>query len=417
MVQKMDIGALLKLPALSGKKPKPIGVDIPLLLAVIALCVFGLLMLYSASWDFSNYVYDNPSYMFNKQVVWMGLGTVIAFVLARLDYHLWRKYATILMGLTLILLVAVLINNESRLGAVRTFFGGSVQPSELAKLTTIIYLSVWLYSKRDNLHDIQLGLIPLGIILGIVGGLVLIQPDLSATVTLFMLGGLLFFLAGGELRQIVLFLILAVVAGWVVVQFSDTGQQRIHGYIAALKDPLEAHVQVRLSLRAIILGKFFGVGLGNSTTKLGVLPVPPTDSIFAVVVEELGLLGAIGLIALYGILIWRGIKIAKNAPDSLGSVMAAGCTFWIAMEAFINMGVMVGLFPIAGNALPFISAGGSSLLSTLAAIGILFSISRKSGAPAPDTKERRSFGATVDLRRRNGRRSVPRTGRSAGHQR
>ena len=413
----MDIGALLKLTGASAKKTKPIAVDIPLLLAVIMLCVFGLLMLYSASWDFSNFVYKKPSYMFNKQVLVMGIGTVVAFILARLDYHIWRKYAIYLMGITLILLVAVLINNESRLGAVRTLFGGSIQPSELAKITTIIYLSVWLYSKRENLHDIQLGLFPLGIILGIVGGLILIQPDLSATITLFMLGGLLFFLAGGELRQIVLFLILAVVVGWVVVQISDTGRQRITDYIAALKDPLEAHVQVRLSLRAIILGKFFGVGLGNSTTKLGVLPVPPTDSIFAVVVEELGLLGAIGLVTLYGILIWRGMKIAGKAPDSLGSVMAAGCTSWIAMEAFINMGVMVGLFPIAGNALPFISAGGSSLLSTLAAIGILFSISRKSGAPAPVTEERRQFGATVDLRRRNGRGSVPRTRRATRHQR
>jgi len=413
----MDIGALLNRSTLSSKKPKPVAVDIPLLLTVIALCVFGLLMLYSASWDFSNYVYKNPSYMFNKQVVWMILGGLFAFILSRLDYHIWRKYAPPLMGITLVLLVAVLINSEIRLGAVRTFFGGSVQPSELAKLATIIYLSVWLYSKRENLHDIQLGLIPLGIILGIVGGLVLIQPDLSATVTLFFLGGLLFFLAGGELRQIILFLVLAVAAGWVVVQFSETGQERIGSYILALKNPLEAHFQVRLSLRAIILGKFFGVGLGNSSTKLGSLPVPPTDSIFAVVVEELGLLGAIGLTALYVVLLWRGIKIAKQAPDSLGAVMAAGCTFWIAIEAFINMGVMVSLFPIAGNALPFISAGGSNLISSLAAIGILFSISRQSGAPAPETEERRSYSATADLRRRNGRRSVSRPRRTARRQR
>jgi cell division protein FtsW len=403
----MDIGTFLNRSAISGKKPKPVAVDIPLLLAVITLCVFGLLMLYSASWDFSNYVYENPSFMFNKQVVWMVLGAITAFILARLDYHIWRKYATLLMGITLILLVAVLINNEIRLGAVRTFFGGSVQPSELAKLTTIIYLSVWLYAKRESLHDIQLGLIPLGII----------QPDLSATVTLFFLGGLLFFLAGGELRQIVLFLILAVAAGWVVVQFSDTGRERIASYILALKNPLEAHFQVRLSLRAIILGKFFGVGLGNSSTKLGPLPVPPTDSIFAVVVEELGLLGAIGLVGLYGVLLWRGIKIAKEAPDSLGSVMAAGCTFWIAMEAFINMGVMVSLFPIAGNALPFISAGGSNLISSLAAIGILFNISRKSRASAPEAEERRNYSATADLRRRNGRRSVSRPHRTARCQR
>jgi cell division protein FtsW len=346
--------------------------------------------------------------MFNKQLLWLLLGSATAALLMRTDYHLWQRLAVPVMVVTIGLLIGVLVNNQTRFGAVRSFFGGSVQPSELAKLVTVLYLSVWLYAKRDYLHDVQLGLIPLAAILGMLGGLIYIQPDLSAAATVFILGGLLFFLAGGELRQIVLFLIVAIVVGWIVVQFSSTGRARLASYIAGLKDPLQSNYQVRRSLEAMVRGSWFGVGLGGSITKVTGLPVPPTDSIFAVVTEELGLLGAVCLIGMYGLLLWRGLRIAAKAPDSLGAVMAAGLTFWIVLEAAINMAVMIGLLPFAGNALPFVSYGGSNLVSTLAAIGILFNISRQSGATAPETGERRSYGATVDLRRRDRRRRVSR---------
>ncbi len=163
------------------------------------------------------------------------------------------------------------------------------------------------------------------------------------------------------------------------MQFSTTGRARLASYLAGLKDPLKSSSHVLWSLEAVYKGKWFGVGIGNATTKLIGLPFAATDSIFAVIVEELGLFGALGLISLYGILLWRGLVIASRAPDLLGSVMAAGLTFWIIIEAVINMAMMVGLMPFAGNALPFISAGGSNLVSTLTAIGILLSISRQSG--------------------------------------
>ena len=166
---------------------------------------------------------------------------------------------------------------------------------------------------------------------------------------------LLFFLAGGEMRQIILFSIVALAAGWLVVQFSPTGKFRIASYIAGLKDPLNSSDHVLWSLDAIVRGKFFGVGIGKATTNWIGLPFAATDSIFAVIVEELGLCGALGLICLYTALAWRGLKIAGKALDSLGSVMAAGLTFWIVIEAAINMAVMVGLLPFAGNALPFVS--------------------------------------------------------------
>jgi cell division protein FtsW len=395
----------------AARATRPFRGDLLLLVVAIALITFGLLMLYSASSDWSLRVYGNAPYMFYKQLIWLAIGTIVAVILARTDYHRWKQFALPVMVMTVGLLVAVLINNQVRLGAVRTFFGGSVQPSELAKVVTVIYLSVWLYSKRDYLHDIQLGLIPLATILGLIGGLIYIQPDLSATATIFILGGMLFFLAGGELRQIVLFLIVALIAGWIVVQLSSTGRARLSSYVTGLKDPLQSDYQVRRSLEAMVNGGWFGLGLGKSITKVTGLPVPPTDSIFAVVVEELGLVGGAGLIALYGFLLWRGIRISAKAPDSLGAVMAGGLACWIAIEAVINMTVMVGLLPFAGNALPFVSYGGSNLISTLAAIGILYNISRQSGETVPETGERRVFGATVDLRRRDRRRRVPSTRR------
>ncbi len=381
------------------------GGDIFLLSATAALCLFGLLMLYSASTDYSFQVYGNAYYIFNKQVLWVALGTVGALLAARLDYHRWQQLALPAMGVTLVLLIVVLLVSETRHGAARTILGGSVQPSELAKLVLILYLSVWLYNRREYLHDVQLGLIPLAAILGLIGGLIYLQPDLSAVVTIFVLGGLLFFLAGGDLRQIVMFLAIALLFGWVVVQFSPTGRIRVADYLAGLRDPLQSSYHVKRALEAIIKGGWFGVGIGKGTTKLTGLPWPFTDSIFAVLVEELGFLGALVLFGLYGVLLWRGIHIACRAPDSLGQVMAGGLTFWIIIEALINTAEMVGLIPFAGNTLPFISAGGSNLIASLVAVGILTGIARQAEQkPVGVEKERRLYSATADLRRDRRRR-------------
>lgn len=405
------------LPSSSVERQHPcplLGIDIPLLLIMAALLVFGLLMLFSASWDFSVvWLEKSPLYIFNRQLIWMAIGLIAAAVLTFLDYHIWRKLAVFTMGITIVSLVGVLFVNEIRLGAARSLINGSIQPSELAKLMTIIYLAVWMYSKREYLHDVQLGLLPLSIILGLIGGLIYLQPDLSATATILILGGLLFFLAGGDIRQILFLLLAAVIAAWLVVQTSQTGQNRIHEYLTGIKAPTQSSYHVLRSLEAIVNGGLFGMGIGQGATKLTGLPVPPTDSIFAVIVEELGLFGAIVLIGLYGLLVWRGIVIAWRAPDLLGALLASGIVFWIGMEAVINMAVLVGLLPFAGNALPFISAGGSNMVASLAAIGILLNISRQRGQMSFEEalQERRAYSAVVDLRGRNGRRRVSRPGR------
>jgi len=392
-----------------------LGIDVPLLLVTITLLAFGLLMVYSASWDFSWWIYDSPTYIFSRQLIWLALGIVALIVGAWMDYHYLRRLAVPAILVTIVALIAVLIIDDDRFGAVRTVFGGSYMPSELAKIVTIIYLSIWLYSKRNRIRDVYVGLLPLAGIIGLLSGLILAQPDLSAAATLVFIGGILFFLAGGDLRQIAVLLVIVGIVGWVVVQIHPTGRERIGEYQAGLQDPTQASYHVRRSIEAFIKGGFFGVGIGRADTKYTGLPVPPTDSIFAVIGEETGLLGAGGLAVLFGIFVWRGMTIAMRARDLLGSLMAAGITLWIAMEALINMAVMVGLLPFAGNALPFISAGGSNLLVTMAGVGILMNIARTSNEEVREVE--RSVDAAHGLRRSNRRRRVSRAGSTAGARR
>lgn len=401
---------------LSAAQPAPSrrSVDLPFVVVLFTLLVFGLVMLFSASWDYSLRQYDSPLYMFERQVLWLGLGLALAYVLSRLDYHRWRTWVVPAMGLTIVLLVSVLLVNEIRLGAKRSLYQGSYQPSELAKLVSIIYLSVWLYSKRQVLHDISFGLIPLSFIVGLVGGLIYQQPDLSAAGTVLLMGGLLFFLAGGDWKQIVLFLVGTLAIGWLVVQISPTGQQRVSDFLVGLRDPTQASYHLRRSFEAIVHGGWFGVGIGRAESKLTGLPFPPTDSIFAVIVEELGLLGAMITIGLYAALVGRGLVIARRAPDMLGTLLASGLVLWIGIEALVNVSVMVGILPFAGNPLPFISAGGSNLVASLAAMGILMNISRQRGALLPEDEERRPYHATVNLRGWHRRRRIPRSRRARG---
>lgn len=386
-------------------------VDLPLILVMVAMLTFGLIMVFSASPDFSLYHHEDPWYIFSRQVVWVILGSLVAYIASRIDYHHWRALILPVMLLTLSLLVGVLLIGDVRLGSIRGLIAGSIQPSELAKVVTVIYLSVWLHSKREQFHDITWGLLPLAIILGMIGGLIYLQPDISATATVFLLGGLLFFLAGGDLRQIIFLFVVALIVGVLVVQVSSTGRERMGAYLSGIQDPLQASYHVRRSLEAIVKGGWFGVGIGRADTKYLGLPLATTDSIFAVIAEELGVFGALGTIMLYAGIVWRGLRIAAKAPDLLGNLLATGLTFWIATEAAINILVMVGLMPFAGNALPFISAGGSSMTVSLMAIGILMNVSRQA-KPEVDRVGRREYGAVLDMRGRNRRRGLSRFSRS-----
>ncbi len=388
-----------------------LGIDVPLLLIIATLLIIGLVMVYSASYNISNLVYDNPNRIFTRQVIWMVLGLCICIGMIWLDYHYWRRWALWAMVGTIVALMGVLFLNNIVNGAVRTLWGGSIQPSEAAKLMIIIYLSVWLFAKKDQITDVNFGLIPMAAMLGALGGLIFLQPDISAVITIMVLGGIMFFLAGGDLRQILILVLVALVVGAIIVRINPTGLERVNEYFDGLKDPTKASYHVRRAIESFVRGGWIGVGIGNGKTKLTGLPVPQTDSIFAVIGEETGALGAVSVISLYGLLLWRGLTISRRAPDMMGKLLAAGLSIWICMEAFVNMAVMLNLLPFAGNALPFISSGGSSLVVTLAGIGILLNISRR-GVQEEDA---RVYGAVVDLRRRDGRRRVSSPRRSSDH--
>jgi cell division protein FtsW len=360
-------------------RPKRLSFDVPLLLVVISTALFGILMVYSASADYSYQIYGSPSYIFMRQLRWLGLGSLVMLFLAWMDYHWWKKFALWLMVGVILALVAVLLIQDTRLGSVRSLFRGSIQPSELAKFGIVIYLSIWLHNRRDMLGNIYLALIPLIVIMGVVGGLIAMQPDLSAVITIGILGGMMFFLAGGSWKHFMIMMLGGFIVGMIVLRSGifPTGPDRMDSFLAGLKDPLQYSEHVRRSLEAFMRGGWIGVGIGKSQTKLNGLPFPHTDSVFAVVGEETGLIGACLLVILFMLLMAR-LTISRRAPDGLGMLLAGGLTFWVCLEGFINMLVMVGLLPFAGNALPFISSGGSNLMVVMAAVGILLNISRMS---------------------------------------
>ncbi len=385
-------------------------VDIPLLLAVATLLVFGLLMVYSASWKYSFVNQGDVSSSFTRQLIFAVLGLTAGFVLYLIDYHKLRPFVVPMLLIMIVLLIAMIFFfGETRWGSKRTILNGSGQPTEFIKLAVIIYLSFWLYSKRNVLSKFSFGLVPLAGILGTISALIVLEPDLSAAITIVIMGGVLFFIAGGDLKQIVMVLVIAAIVGAIVVYLFPTGQARLSTFIAGFQDPAQASYQIKRSVEAIVQGGIFGVGIGNSSTKYTGLPVAATDSIFAVITEETGALGAAFTVVLYFIILWRGLRIAGHATDLLGKLLASGISIWFFFEAFINMAALVNLFPFAGNTLPLVSAGGSSLVVNLMGLGILFGVNRTSSR-LTDKNQERGVNAVADLRRWNRRGSKPRAG-------
>jgi len=386
-------------PAPARKKATPLNMDWGLLLVVGVLAAFGLMMVYSTTFDWSYRDFNSPTAVFFRQVRSLGIGLVVMFVIARIDYHVWKPLAVPLLGLTVLALIAVLFFGSRAFGAQRGLFNGSYQPSEVAKLVTIVYLAVWLTSKQERINDVTYGLIPYAVVVGVLAGLVLLQPDISATFTLVLVGATMFFLSGADLLHIAVGAIVSGLLGWSIVMTSTTARSRIAEYLAGLTNLTETSWHVQQAIIAFINGGIFGRGLGESHQKFQALPTPHTDSIFAVIGEELGLVGCLAVIFLFVVLIWRGARIAANAKDELGSIIAAGITAWLAYEVIINIGVMAAALPFAGNTLPFISYGGSSLVVALAGVGLLLSISRHD----PDASIPRKTRAAFDYGRRDGR--------------
>ncbi len=342
-------------------------------------------MVYSSSNMLAYELYNENSYHYLKaQLLACMLGLVSMFAASYFPYQYYQKYAKLILVLSLIGLLLVF----SPIGLSVRSAGGIIfhrwirianlqfQPVELTKLGLIIYVSHFLVSKRGQIHRLTRGLLPTLFILSITFILLYKQPDFGSAVLLSLSVLVLLFVGGARPSQIVLVVGIACFFIYSSIQGDVYKMQRIHGFLNSLRFPYEGHYQVNQSLNALALGGLFGAGIGNSIFKLFHLPYPHTDFIFAILGEELGFIGVVGIITLFMLLIWRGFHIAQHTTDAFGSLIAIGITTLIGLQTVVNMGVVTGMLPVKGITLPFISYGGSSLLVSLFSIGILLNISR-----------------------------------------
>ncbi len=373
-------------------------IDYPLIIILASLLLIGLMMVYSSSFDFSYRVYDQPTYFFGRQIIWTLVGMAGLIVMTSVNYHTWRRFSVPLMAGALSLLIIVLVVGEETFGSVRFLFGASVQPSELCKLIIIIYVADWLSSKGERLRVVTYGLVPFAILIGVVAGLIVLQPNFSTAILIVITAMAMFFIAGADVLQLVIGLIFGGVAFGFLISRSQHAVERLKEFIASILGAgniLDYHVQQNLA--ALGAGRIFGVGPGNGDYKLGILPFAHNDSIFAVLGEELGLIGCLLVVGLFVALAYRGFQIALDAPDDFGTVLAAGLTCWLIFQALIHVAVTTNIMPFTGIPLPFISYGGSSLAVSLTGVGLLLSISRASG------EEEAEEIAHFDIGRRDGR--------------
>lgn len=360
-------------------------IDLYLVLAVGVLISFGLMMVWSTTFFWS----EPQSSIFMQQARNTVIGIVIMLVLSVIDYRIWRRLAIPLMLIMGLLLVGVLLPVfKPVLGAQRAYFNGAVQPSEAAKLAVIIYMSAWLSSKQTKLRSITYGLLPFATLVGIVAGLIILEPDLSTASLIFITAAIMFFLAGADWVQMGITALVFVSAGFVAINNIDYARTRVQSFLDLLRDPIQAHAShSQAVITAFLNGGLTGVGLGQGYQKFFNLSAPHTDSIFAVVGEELGLIGCALIIGLFILLLLRGFRIARNAPDLFGSLLAAGITISLVAEALFNVAVMASVIPLVGVPLPFVSFGGSSLVASMAGIGLLLSISRATAIAKPVTRK------------------------------
>lgn len=320
-----------------------------------------------------------------------------------------------MMGATLLALIAVIFVGDDTFGSTRTFFGGRVQPSEPAKIAIIIYISTWLASKGSSIRNVKVGLAPFAVLLGIVTLLLISQPDISTAILIVSTAFLMFFIAGAEIRQLIIVGAGGTITFWLIIHYSIYARNRVELFLESFRNPiLSTEWQVEQAIRAFVRGGIFGAGLGNAQAKLpGHLPVSWSDNIFAVVGEELGLFGAVIVMLLFALLAYRGLRTALMAPDSFGALLATGITALLILQALLNMAVAVAISPPTGVTLPFISYGGSSMVTVLAGVGILLSISRAHGKFDTEESVRgRSFDARNHIGGRNRGTRLPSPGGS-----
>jgi len=398
--------------------PRTTSYDLPLLASVLVLLCIGLAMVYSASGIRALDVLDEPRYFLVQQSIWAALGLLAMAVVARVDYHRYRAFALPALVIAVILLVVVLIpgvgtrvGGASRWLRVSSFAG--VQPAEIAKLAVILYFAFWFAARRDSMGRWSVTLPFLAITGGLVG-LVVAEPDLGTAIVIGAIAFAMYFVAGARLREFAALLALAVVGVTALALVQPYRLQRVLTFLDPWSDPRGAGFQTIQSLYGLVLGGPFGEGLGAGKEKFGYLPAAYTDSIFAVLGNELGLLGTLSVVFLFLFLAFKGIRIALRAPDTAGALLATGVTAWLVFQAWLNMAVVASLVPMTGITLPFISYGGSSLCVSLAAVGILLNVGRQPGGGyAPADPQARVPRAPRGRRDRGPREPAPRRGRGA----
>jgi cell division protein FtsW len=359
--------------------------DLPLLLIVSAIILFGLIMLWSASAP-SGYEQFSDSYYFLKHQIIFGLIPGVAFLLvfARVPYTFWQKHAWNLLILSIILLVLVFIPGFSAgIGTAHSWIsiGGvfSLQPSEIVKLSFLFYLAAWLGSRDERgVKDIHAGFIPFLAVLGAMMLLMVFQPDIGTMSIIAVMALVVYFVAGAPLAYVLGLIATGIGALTLLISVAPYRAARLTTFLNPELDPQGVGYHINQALLAIGSGGFFGVGYGHSRQKFQYLPEVAGDSIFAVIGEELGFLFSLLVIVAFLVLLWRLIDIAGRAPDKFGKYVTVGIAAWICFQAFVNISSMVALMPMTGIPLPFISYGGTSLAISMAAIGVVLNISKRS---------------------------------------
>jgi len=389
--------------------------DYMLLMAAVALSAIGILMVYSSSGHdaaLEGSVFDVVA----EQLGWGMLGGLVLVFAMRLDYRYWRSFSILGLAVALVLLVLVigpsippLLEPMNVNGATRWLrIGGlpSFQPTEIAKIALVIFLAHWLTTRGKRVGSFRQGLLPFLLLISVVAGLVLLEPDLGTTGVLVLTAFSMFFVAGGSILQLGMMVPLGLVAVAGVVMMKPYMLARVQIFLDPFADAANTGYQTVRGIYALAFGGITGQGLGVSQQPTGMkVPAAENDFIFAVVGQEFGYIGGLVVIALFLLLAWRGMRVAMNAPDTFGGLLALGITAWLTFQAFINIAVVVSLIPMTGMPLPFLSKGGTSLVVVLAAVGILLSISRETVT--------RGASAHEDPHRSRGHRRphLPRSGR------
>ena len=353
--------------------------NIPLFISITVLSLFGLLMVYSSSYIWAEYKYNDPYKYLKSQGLFLILGIITMLIVSKIDYKKYYKYSSKIFSACFILIILVLFIGTERNGSKSWFGIGSfgIQPSEFMKLAMIIFTSKYLYNNKKDIKNIKKGVLPiLGLTL-IIFILIMLQPDFGTGIILVMGVIGLLFVGGVDLKFFLKIAVLGILGIIGLIIAAPYRLKRILSFLNPWTDPLGSGFQIIQSLYAIGPGGLFGFGLGSSRQKHFYLPEPQTDFIFSIISEEFGFMGVLIVSSLFIFIIYKSIKIALKCEDLFGKYLAFGIVFILAFQATLNLSVVIGLLPVTGVTLPFLSYGGSSLLITLASMGIILNISKQ----------------------------------------